>query len=99
MSKSELLSRDLENGKIVTVNYICQKENISKKDGFEVLQELVQSLERNKNSDFVILKKIIGKKENKIACSLVKKCELEAEKKFYESIDSISGWLVSKCTL
>ena len=99
MSKSELFSRDLENGKLVTVNYICQKENISKEDGSEVLQELVQSLERSKNSDFVILKKIIGKKENKIACSLVTKCELDAEKKFYESIDSISGWLVSKCTL
>ena len=33
MSKSELFSRDLENGKLVTVNYICQKENISKEDG------------------------------------------------------------------
>ena len=97
MSISELFNRDLENGKLVTVNYICQKKNISKKDGLELLQQLVKLHEQKSN--IVILKQIIGKIDNKTACRLVTSCDLEQEKKLFDSVDTISGWLVCKYIL
>ena len=96
MSISELFYRELENGKIVTVNFICQKLNLSKKEGCEILQKFTNSYEQRKQFNFVILKQIIGKKNHKPACNLVKSCDLEEEKKLFQSIDRISGWLVRK---
>ena len=96
MSISELFYRELENGKIVTVNFICKKLNLSKKEGFEILQKLTNSYEQRKQFNFVLLKQIIGKKNHKPASSLVKSCDLEEEKKLFQSIYCISGWLVHK---
>ena len=95
MSISELFYRELENGKIVTINFICQKLKISKKEGFENLQKLVKTFEKRK-FNFVILKQIIGKKNNKLSCNLVKSSDLEEEKKLFQSIDFISGRLLRK---
>ena len=95
MSISELFYRELENGKIVTINFICQKLKISKKEGFENLQKLVKTFEKRK-FNFVILKQIVGKKNKKLSCNLVKSSDLEEEKKLFQSIDSISGRLVRK---
>ena len=96
MSISELFYRELENGKIVTINFISQKLKISKKEGFENLQKLVKTFEQRKNFNFVILKQIVGKKNKKLSCNLVKSSDLEEEKKLFQSIDSISGRLVRK---
>ena len=93
MSISELLYRELENGKIITVNFICEKLKNSKQEGFEILRKLTNLFEQ-RNLNFVLLKQIVGKRNERISCRLVKSCDLEKEKKLFQSIHCISGWLV-----
>ena len=96
MSISELIYRELENGKIITVNFICNKLNLSKKEGFEILRRFTNAFVQTKQINCFLLKQITGKKNNKSSCSLVKSCDLEEEKKLFQSIDCISGWLMRK---
>merc|ERR1712131_236604 len=81
-----------ENEKIITVNFICHKLNLSKKEGFEILRRFTNAFVQTKQINCFLLKQITGKKNNKSSCSLVKSCDLEEEKKLFQSIDCISDF-------